>query len=387
MPKREVGEIITPRRGRPFYAIRYYDARGRRHQESAGSAVRADAERLLRKRLKAKDDGRPIDPRVDRLKFDDAAHDLITDYTIHGRKSLDEAQRRIDKHLTPFFGGLRLAGITAADVRTFIAKRQAETYIVRKARGDEPAVRRSFSNAEINRELTTLKRMFSLAIQAEKLFHKPYIPLLREDNTRTGFFEVEAFRAVCHALPADLRSVVTFAYITGWRIASEVFPLEWRHVDFRAGEVRLDAGTTKNGEGRVFPLTDELRALLDAQHAAHVTRTKAGTIAPWVFVRMIAKGRGGDKKPRPLRAFTKAWNAACLTAGCPGRIPHDLRRTAVRNMVRRGVPERVAMQLTGHKTRSVFERYNIVSDGDLTAAATKLAGLLTTTARATATTG
>ena len=90
---------------------------------------------------------------------------------------------------------------------------------------------------------------------------------------------------------------------------------------------------------------------------------------------MVAKNRGGDKLPRPIRSFNKAWKAACLAAGCPGRIPHDLRRTAVRNMVRRSVPERVAMQLAGHKTRSVFERYNIVSSGDLRTAAVQLSGL------------
>jgi integrase len=89
---------------------------------------------------------------------------------------------------------------------------------------------------------------------------------------------------------------------------------------------------------------------------------------------MIAKRRGGQKQPRPIRAFTKAWENACRAAGCPGRIPHDRRRTAVRNVVRAGVPERVAMKLTGHKTRFVVERDNIVSDGDLDLAAVGLSG-------------
>ena len=125
----------------------------------------------------------------------------------------------------------------------------------------------------------------------------------------------------------------------------------------------------------MFPLTDDLRRLLEAQHAEHLRLKKAGQIEPWVFFRLVAETRGGQKQPKPIRAFNKAWTAACLAAGCPGRIPHDLRRTAVRNMVRRGVPERVAMKLTGHKTRSVFERYNIVSDGDLRTAAEQIRGL------------
>ena len=88
--------------------------------------------------------------------------------------------------------------------------------------------------------------------------------------------------------------------------------------------------------------------------------------------------RGAHRNGKPIKSFIKVWRAACLAAGQPGKIPHDFRRTAVRNLVRSGVPERVAMKLTGHKTRSVFERYNIVSDGDLADAARKLtaAGVL-----------
>jgi integrase len=158
----------------------------------------------------------------------------------------------------------------------------------------------------------------------------------------------------------------------GWRITSEVLPLQWRHVDLKAGEVRLDPGTTKNSEGRVFKLTSELRRVLEKQKAEHDRLKKAGKLCPWVFFRMVAEKRGGEKQPQRIIAFNKAWANACVAVGCPGRIPHDLRRSAVRNMVRAGIPERVAMKLTGHKTRSVFERYNIVSDGDLSSAATLL---------------
>jgi integrase len=96
---------------------------------------------------------------------------------------------------------------------------------------------------------------------------KPHIPLLREDNVRTGFFEPEQDLSVIAHLPTHLRPVITFAYVTGWRIPSEVLRLEWRQIDFAAGEVRLNAGQTKNREGRVFPFTPELRSLLEAQRA------------------------------------------------------------------------------------------------------------------------
>jgi integrase len=131
--------------------------------------------------------------------------------------------------------------------------------------------------------------------------------------------------------------------------------------------VRLDPHTTKNDEGRTFPFTEALERLLEAQEAEHERLKAEGVICPWVFNRSNRKVKG-----KRITTFIKAFRAACTKAGCPGRIPHDLRRTAVRNLVRAGVPERVAMQMTGHKTRSVFERYNIVSECDLVEAAKKL---------------
>ncbi len=164
-------------------------------------------------------------------------------------------------------------------------------------------------------------------------------------------------------LPEAVRPAATFAYITGWRIDSEVLPLEWRQVDFEAGEIRLDAGTTKNREGRTFPMTAELRVVLERQRATtQELQRRQGIVCRKVF----------HRSGKPIKSFRVAFRAACREAGCPGRVLHDLRRTAVRNLVRAGIPERVAMQVTGHKTRSVFERYNIVSAGDLRDAGKRL---------------
>ena len=333
-------------------------------RESTGSTKESDAIRLLKIREGDIERGLPVNPKLNRIRFDEAAKDLKTEYAVNGRRSTDELERRIRLHLTPHFGGRRLATITTADVNTFILKRRTDVIVFGEG---EDRKERKVSNGEINRELTTLKRIFNLARQNGKLTHVPHIPMLKERNVRTGFFEREQLtRIVTHLSPA-IRPTVQFAYITGWRIPSEVLPLQWRHVDFEAHVVRLDPHTTKNDEGRTFPFTDALQQLLEAQKDEHDRLKAEGVICPWVFNRTNKKVKG-----KRITTFIKAFRAACTKAGYPGRIPHDLRRTAVRNLVRAGIPERVAMQMTGHKTRSVFERYNIVSECDLVEAAKKL---------------
>jgi integrase len=138
----------------------------------------------------------------------------------------------------------------------------------------------------------------------------------------------------------------------------------------QAGEVRLDPGTTKNEDGRVFPFTSALRRVLDDQQQVAETLTREQGILP----RYVFCYTTGQKAGQRITAsgFNKAWRRARVAAGCPGRIPHDFRRTAVRTLVRAGVPERVAMQLTGHKTRAIFDRYNITSPADLREAARRL---------------
>jgi integrase len=369
------------RRGNVWW-LRYY-RNGERHEESSHSRKKQVAIDLLKIREGDVAKGVPVSAKAGRFTFNEAARDLLNDYTTNDKDSFDEVRRRVEKHLLPFFGGRRLVSITTIDVRAYIAYRKAETTVVRRehtrtVNGKIIHIREQRretagpSNGEINRELQHLKRMFSLAMQADRIFRKPHIPMLDESTPRKGFFEREQFESVRRHLPESLQPLVTFAYVTGWRVPSEVQTLQWSQVDFSADTVRLEPGMTKNGEARVFPFTAELRAVLEAQRAAHDNLKAAGIICPWIFFRLIAKGRGGTKYPKPITAFTKAWKAACVAAGCPGRIPHDFRRTAVRNLVRAGVPEKTAMKLTGHLTRSVFDRYNIVSEGDLFTAAAQL---------------
>ena len=147
---------------------------------------------------------------------------------------------------------------------------------------------------------------------------------------------------------------------------SELLSRQWRHIDFTAGWLRLDPGETKNGQGRMFPLIPELRAVLEAQRErTRAVERETGRIVPWVF------HRGG----RPIKDFRKAWSTACRRAGVPGRILHDFRRTAVRNLERSGVPRSAAMAMTGHLTESVYRRYAIVDEAMLREAGDKLARL------------
>jgi len=187
---------------------------------------------------------------------------------------------------------------------------------------------------------------------------------LKERNAREGFFEEDAFTAVCRNLRPELAAVGTVAKLTGWR-KSELRSRQWRHVDFAAGWLRLEPEETKNREGRMFPLIPEPRAALEGQRARVEALQKAtGQVIQWVFCR---------DDGAPVGDFKKAWTTARRKAGVPGRLFHDFRRTAVRNLIRAGIPETVAMKLTGHRTRAVFQRYAIVEEGMLREAGERLA--------------
>jgi integrase len=208
--------------------------------------------------------------------------------------------------------------------------------------------------------------MLNLAEQQTppKIDRVPHIPMLKENNIRKGFFEHGDFIALRDALPSYLKGFATFGYKTGWRI-SEIENLTWTQVDRDQGIVRLDPGESKNDEGRTVYLDPELKEIFDNQWKV---RKESNKLTPYVF-----PGKDGKSKIKDIRG---AWDRACEVAEIGKRLFHDLRRTAVRNMIRAGVPERVAMMVSGHKTRSVFDRYNIVNDTDLKEAAKRQATYL-----------
>jgi integrase len=337
----------------------YYYVHGKLHRESAGTSNRNEAVRMLKSRLADVAQGKPVGTALERTTFDHLAEMLINDYRANSRRSLKriagkdgDAKSGALKHLRDFLQDHRAIDITTDRITAYVAYRQQQ----------------EAAPATINRELSALKRAFRLAVRAGKASATPYIAKLQENNVRKGFFERDQFEAVLRELPDYLRAAMEVAYITGWRVAAEILTRQKHHLDLEHGFLRLDPGETKNGQGRTFPIgaIPRLREVLSAQ----VGRTKEFELATdqivfWLF------HRNGQQ----IKDFRSSWKTACERAGVPGRIPHDFRRTAVRNLERAGVPRSAAMAMVGHQTESIYRRYAIADEVVLREAAQKLAVL------------
>lgn len=359
----------------PFYWIKFAGIDGRPQYESSRSVDHAVAKDLLAVHEGKIAQGEPVTSAGRRLKFKDAADALIADYTVRGCSTLKELQLRLRLHLLPYFGRAKMVEIDTAMIRRYLTKRLADRRVARKARTklykrdgrrvEIPAVIKPYANATINRELEHLEAAFSLAKSDGRLLHVPTIPYLPENNVRRGFLDPAQLLEVLAFLPAVYHPVIRFTYMTGWRMHDEVLPLEWRQVDLDEGEIHIK---TKNyPEGRVVRFGTDVRALLLAQKAATEALQRARTkTIPRVF----------HRDGQPITSFYKAWHAACRKAGLPDLIPHDMRRSAARNMIRRGIRQQVARDLIGHKTDAMFNRYNISDQRDQQDAADRLDGLL-----------
>ncbi len=359
-------------RGGVWY-LRYFK-NGKRFRESAHTSDRRKAERLLQRRLAQIATGTFEGTRAERTKVGELADDFLRDYRINGRKSLDDVEARWTLHLKPFFAHYRASEVSTEFIKRYVDERQQQ----------------GAANATINRELAALKRMFRLGYQANKVHRVPVFPKLAERNVRTGFVEDTNYArlaAACGKVGLWLRAMLEVGYTYGWRV-SELLNMKVRQVDLLGRTIRLEPGTTKNDDGREVEMTPAVATLL--------TPLCVGK-SPDKFVFTRPDGS-------PVRDFRVTWGNVCCAAGlgellCPvcsaqvgsdykcaeckrewnrtnltyqGLIFHDLRRTAARNLRRAGVAEGVIMKIGGWKTRSVFERYAIVTSSDISDALRKL---------------
>jgi integrase len=334
-------------RGRVWW-IEYW-FRGEQHRESSHSERERDAVNLLRRRQGEMGRGRIVGPNAERLTFEDLDRMVVEDYELNGRKSVPPLAQLRDY----FPAHTRALDITPDAITRYI-----------KHRLDKKA-----AAATVRNEIAALGRAFTLAYRAGHLPHRPFLPTVRVSNARSGFFtDAEVGKLLKH-LPDYLRPFIEAAYITGWR-RGELRGLRWAQVDWESGTIRLERGTTKSGEPRSFPFSvhPRLMALLQEQRQrAEAIQRERGLLIPWVFFHDDGRGVRGW--------YYESWREACKRAGIPGRLVHDLRRSAVRNLIRAGASEQVSMSITGHKTRSVFDRYHIVSSSDQVEAIRKLAAL------------
>ncbi|MEN6535348.1 MAG: site-specific integrase [Bryobacteraceae bacterium] len=348
------GQIIP--RGKGTWLIRVYLGRDpetgkREYHNQTIHGNKKEAERQLTETLQEQNRGHLM-PGTKRRTIGTLLDDLLADYRING-KDYKWASLLVEGKLRPAFGALPISRLSSDHIKRYIDKWKA----VGRA------------NATINHELALLRRAFKLGAQCDppKVSRVPRIPFLEEHNVRKGFFEHGDYLKLRAELPEELRPLLTFAYYTGCR-RGEILALKWSQVDLLEGVIRLEPGTTKNKQARVIPLAPEVWESLKMQRAI---RDEKYPDCPCVFFR--------DGKP--IKQFKDGWASACQRAGLwtgdektgrPSVLFHDLRRTGVRNLLRAGVPEKIAMGISGHKTRSVFDRYNIVTESDLKDAARRL---------------
>ena len=322
----------------------HYWADGVLHRESSGSRSRRAADQLLAQRIALL---RP-DPGTANVLLGELLDALIADYDLNKRPSIRRLRISI-AHLRDHFGDPLARSIDANAVIDYATAR----------------ARAGIGNGTINVELGTLRHACRLGQQRDRITKVPRISLLKPPAPRAGFVDREQLDRILAELPAEMRPLVLVAFITGWRLRSELVTRLWRHVEFGdGGWLSLDPGEGKTGQARTFPFTQELRSILEAQRdrADEIAR-HTGRRPQTVF--FSASGR-------PLRAIRAAWLKAVAAAGCPGLRPHDLRRSAVREFERAGVPRSTSMKFTGHRSQSMFDRYAISDSRSLREGAEKL---------------
>jgi len=325
-------------RGRIWW-IQYFD-RGRITRESTGSTVKADAENLLKQRIGDVAAGRSVGR--ERATIADLCQLVFQDNDLRNLRDAKHVEWRYKAHIEPLLGRVRAARFSTAQVRTYVESRRAD----------------GAANGTINRELAIVGRGFKLGAREDPplVHHQPLIPRLEEDNARQGFLDLDRYERLLEELPKSLKALFVCGYHVGAR-KNELRLTRWDQVDFESGVIRLSADQTKTKKPRTLPIYGDMGRWLKQQ------RSTCPEGCAFVFF---------GAHNRPVDTHLSGWAEACERAGVGWLLFHDLRRSAIRNMKRAGIQDKVAMEISGHRTRSVFDRYNIIDEADVRGAGERL---------------
>lgn len=343
------GRVYERPKGSGNWWIAYYNGRGDEHREPAakilgkprGTATEADAHRALKRRYQEILGGRFVGLQAERVTVQELL-DAYRDHcllrgckVVHQRQLADGSTvyrgRLVSclAHVAAAFGDEPAVNITAARIDRWVADMLAATI--------PPGSAKVY--------VAYLRAALMLAKRQGRLLAVPYVPTIEVRDARQGFVEADEFARIVAALPDPINDAAEFAYLTGWR-KMEILGLQWSMIDRTGGVVRLP--DSKNGEGRVVPLAGAVGELVEK-------RWKLRALTPWVF------HAAGQR----VRWINQQWNRACREAHVPGRLFHDLRRSAIRNMEAAGVPRSAAMRISGHKTEAMYRRYAVTNTADL----------------------
>ncbi len=342
------------RHGVPYgnYVVEFF-VRGVQHRENSGTRDAQVALRILKARLGELAAGRPPAPQARQVTIERLFDDLDARYAFEARPN----RRNLPGHRAAWRTALG-PGRLAVDVSTAELERAVAAW------------RGHVMPATINRRLEALRRAYRLGARVTPptvLALPTFPPKLREDNVREGFFSDTTVVVLLKHIRAEDPVLADFLEWFSWlgMRPGAIRDLEWPAVDREMHALRLVRGQqTNKGRPRWLPLTGPLWAIIERAWERRVAYgQETGKVVPWIFWRRYAgQPRPGLVAGDPVRVidYRKAWRSACRAVGCVGAIPYDLRRTAVRNLKREGTDDSTCMAITGHKTRSMLERYHIV---------------------------
>lgn len=354
MQRRAKGEgSLMLLKGCKIYYAQFYQ-NGKQVRVSTGKRVKQEALAELRRLMGRADQGLTPTTELKKITYGQLRDGLIASYQEKGNRTLYQTTSGAEtigglKALDDFFGfsadnpGPPVTALTTDSGRIFAKKQLAA----------------GFSPATINRSLACLRRMLAIAREDGKIQTVPVIRLQKEPPARKGFVTQKQFDELIAALPTHLRPLITFLYWCGCRLG-EARAIQWSQVDLAERLIRLEPEQTKNETARVIPLPAVV-----ANELARI-ESKTGTVFDATNLRTewatacTAVGLGRMEKLESKAGHK--WQRYS------GLIVHDLRRSAIRNMVAAGNPENWCMAISGHKTASVFRRYAIVSTKDVQAA-------------------